>query len=196
VETCRLALEGGTTVIQWRDKLRDKGLQLPDAQALLLLCRQHDAALIINDHADLALALASLNGPENLGVHVGQKDLPVELVRKIVPRSFVVGASTNNVGEAQAAEAAGADYVAIGDLFGTASKEGTRSASPQRLAEVKAVVGVPVVGIGGINLANVAEVVRAGADAIAVISAVCGAEDPRAATKMLLLAIEEARRAG
>src|SRR5205823_7430252 len=141
----------------------------------LRLCRARGVTLIVNDHADLALALSSTAGAEGLGVHVGQKDLPVGTVRAIVPATFVVGASTNNVSEARSAVDAGADYIAVGDLFGTGSKEGTREASPARLAEVKAAVDVPVAGIGGINPGNVAEVIAAGADAVAVISAVSGA---------------------
>jgi thiamine-phosphate pyrophosphorylase len=191
IATARLALESGASVIQWRDKLRDKGLQLADARQVLELCAEHEAAFIINDHADLALVLAREFGDGTpLGVHVGQKDLPVAAVRMIVPPGFIVGASTNNVAEAVAAAAAGASYIAVGDIFGTGSKEGTRPASPALLAEVKAAVNVPVVGIGGINLGNAGEVIRAGADAVAVISAVCGADDPRAAAAALVRAIQ------
>ena len=193
VETARLALEGGASLVQWRDKTRDKGEQLPEARAIFSLCRERDAILIVNDHADLALVLGSAESSDHLGLHVGQKDLPVADVRRLMPEGAVIGASTNNVSEARQAEAAGASYIAVGDLFGTASKEGTRAASPARLAEVKAAVSVPVVGIGGINLRNVGDVVRAGADAIAVMSAVCGADDPRGASAALVAAIEAAR---
>jgi thiamine-phosphate pyrophosphorylase len=193
VETARLALEGGASMVQWRDKIRDKGLQLPEAREIYRLCREHDAIFILNDHADLALAVAAPQAVVSLlGVHVGQKDLPVEVIRRIVPAGFVVGASTNNALEAKAAEAAGASYIAVGDVFGTPSKQGTRAASPARLAEVKAAIRLPVVGIGGINLTNVAEVLRSGANAIAVISAVCGADDPRAAATALVEAIAAA----
>ncbi len=177
----RLALEGGAMMIQWRDKRREKGAQLMEARALRDLCNEHDALYIVNDHVDLALAVGAD------GVHVGQGDLPVDVVRGLVPESFVVGVSTNNVDEARAAEAAGASYSAVGSIFPTASKGAgrTRDASPDRLREVKAAVGGPVVGIGGIDTSNISEVLAAGADAVAVISAVCGAEDPRAAAKEL-----------
>ena len=191
VDVAAAALEGGASVIQWRDKLRNKGEQLPDAAAIYDLCIDHDAAFIVNDHADLALVLDprhKLVGA--LGVHLGQTDLPLDAVKLIVPGSFIVGVSTNNPDEARAAEAGGAAYVAVGDLFGTATKEGTRAASPQRLAEVRAAVRLPVVGIGGINLTNVLEVAAAGANAIAVISAVCAADDPKAAARDLLAAFE------
>ncbi len=177
-------------MIQWRDKTREKGLQLADARAVRALCRQHDALFMVNDHVDLAL----VTGAE--GVHVGQKDLPVAEVRRIAPPGFIVGASTNNAHEARVAEAAGASYIAVGDLFGTASKKGTRAASPARLAAVKAAVGLPVIGIGGINAANVAEVMAAGADGIAVIGAVCAAEDPRSAAAQLVHLIETHDRGG
>ncbi|MPZ48572.1 MAG: thiamine phosphate synthase [Dehalococcoidia bacterium] len=192
VEVGRAALAGGASMLQWRDKLRDKGEQLAEARALYALCQEHDAVFIVNDHADLALALAQEGARERggIGVHVGQKDLPLTEVRRIVPKYFLVGVSTNNPDEAQAAEVAGATYVAVGDIFGTAAKQGTRPASPQRLGEVKQAVAVPVIGIGGINLGNLGDVVAAGADGIAVISAVCGADDPESAARALVAAIE------
>ena len=182
LDIARLALEGGASMLQWRDKRREKGAQLTEARALRELCAEHGALLIVNDHTDLALAAGAD------GVHVGQGDLPVEEVRRIVPAGFIVGASTNNVDEALAAEAAGASYIAIGSIYPTSSKEPerTRAASPERLSEVKAAVGVPVVAIGGIDASNIGEVVRAGADAVAVISAVCGADDVTAAARELV----------
>ena len=179
VEVARQALEGGASIIQWRDKTRDKGVQLPQLWTLLDLCRQHGALLIVNDHADLALA----TGAD--GVHLGQKDLPPAAVRAFVPPDFIVGVSTNNVEEALRAQADGASYVAVGALFPTASKAVTRPASPQRLREVKQAVSVPVVGIGGINEGNIDEVLAAGADAVAVISAVITADDVRQAAARL-----------
>ncbi len=181
LDVARQALAGGATMIQWRDKRREKGAQLSEALALGELCREHGALYIVNDHVDLALGVAAD------GVHVGQGDLPVDVVRGLVPASFAVGASTNNVDEARAAEAAGASYIAVGSMFPTASKdpERTRAATPERLREVKAAVGVPVVGIGGIDASNIAQVIEVGADAVAVISAVCSARDPLAAAREL-----------
>jgi thiamine-phosphate pyrophosphorylase len=194
VEIGRAALAGGASVIQWRDKLRDKGEQLAETRALYGLCRNFDAVFIVNDHADLALVVSD-GKPERggIGVHVGQKDLPLEGLWRFLPDYFVVGASTNNRAEAVAAERAGADYVAVGDIFGTSTKEGTRSASPERLAEVKEAVRLPVVGIGGINQGNIEEVIAAGASAVAVISAICGADEPEAAARALVSAIQRAR---
>ncbi len=195
VAVARDALAGGAGALQWRDKRRDKGEQLADATAILALCAEADATFIVNDHADLALVLAGPLPPARgaVGVHVGQKDLPPAAVRSILPPHFLVGVSTNNAAEATAAAADGAAYVAVGDIFGTTAKQGTRPAPPARLTEVKAAVGLPVVAIGGINRANVAAVVAAGADAVAVISAVCGADDPRAAAAALVAAIAAAK---
>jgi len=181
LDVARLALAGGATMLQWRDKRREKGDQLPDALALRDLCREHGALLIVNDHVDLALAAGAD------GVHLGQHDLPVAAARAIAPAGFLIGVSTNNVEEAREAEAAGAGYVAVGAIFPTSSKEPgrTRAASPERLREVRAAVALPLVAIGGIDAANVDQVIEAGADAVAVIRAVCAAEDPQAAARAI-----------
>ncbi len=178
----RAALEGGATIIQWRDKRRDPGDQLADARAIVALCREYGAISIINDYPDLAQA----SGAD--GVHLGQDDASIAAVRPVVGAAMIIGVSTNNADEARRAEAAGAGYVAIGAIFATASKNVTRAASIERLREVKAAVRVPVVAIGGINASNIASVVDAGADAAAVISAVCAADDPRAAAAELAAA--------
>jgi thiamine-phosphate diphosphorylase len=182
VEVARAALEGGASMIQWRDKRRDKGDQLADARAIRALCREHNGLFIANDHVDLAIAV------DADGVHLGQHDLPLDVARSIAGDSMIIGVSTNNADEARAAEGSGADYIAVGAIFATASKDVTRPASIERLREVKGAVRVPVVAIGGINASNMAQVVEAGADAAAVISAVCGAEDVRAAAAELAAA--------
>jgi thiamine-phosphate diphosphorylase len=175
----RAALEGGARVLQLRDKVREKGLQLPLAEWLVSLCRAEDALFIVNDHVDLALAVGAD------GVHVGQKDLPIATVRGIVSREMIVGASTNNVEEARQAEKDGADYVSVGRLFETGSKKDTRPATTETLRAVKAAVSVPVCAIGGIDESTIDEVIAAGADMVAVIGAVAGAPDPREAATRL-----------
>ena len=184
VGVARLALEGGAEMLQWRDKRRDKGDQLPDAQVVRELCREREALFIVNDHVDLALAL------DADGVHLGQCDLPVSAARKLALPGFIVGVSTNNVEEARQASAGGASYVAVGSIFPTTSKGIIRPASPERLREVKVVADLPVVAIGGINAGNIDEVLAAGADAVAVISAVCAAEDVRTAAQELAARFE------
>ena len=191
VEVARQALVGGASMLQWRDKARDKGEQLADARAIAGLCRQRGALFIVNDHVDLALACGAD------GVHLGQKDLPPAAVRPFLPPDFVIGVSTNNAHEAREAQAEGASYVAVGSIFPTTSKDVTRSASPERLHEVKSAVDVPVVAIGGVNESNVDRVLAAGADAVAVISAVAMADDVRSAAERLAKRIAAHRaRAG
>ncbi len=179
LELARQALEGGARLIQLRDKRREKGLQLPVAQALRRLCAQQGALFIVNDHVDLALAA------EADGVHLGPKDLPVAIVRRLAPRGMIVGCSTNNAQEARNAEAEGADYISVGRLFPTGSKEDTRPASLDTLRAVVAAVNVPVCAIGGINESNIDEVLAAGADMVAVIGAVVAAADAREAARRL-----------
>jgi thiamine-phosphate diphosphorylase len=182
VEVARMAIDGGASVIQWRDKQRDKGDQLADARAIAAACRDAGAIFIVNDHVDLAIACGAD------GVHLGQHDLPIEAARPVAGANIIIGVSTNNADEARAAEAAGADYVAVGAIFTTASKTNTRPADLDRIRDVKAAVRVPVVAIGGIEASNVRSVIEAGADAAAVISAVCGAGDPRMASNQLMSA--------
>jgi thiamine-phosphate pyrophosphorylase len=157
----------------------EKGIQLRIAQALASLCREAGVPFITNDHVDVALAV------EADGVHVGQQDLPINVVRRLVGPEMIIGASTNSVNEARRAEADGADYVSVGRLFETGSKEDTRPASADTIREVKAAVSLPVCAIGGINESNIDEVIAAGADMVAVISAVCSAPDPRATARGL-----------
>jgi thiamine-phosphate pyrophosphorylase len=185
--TAAEAIAGGARLIQWRDKTREKGLQLPVAEALAALCRETRVPLIINDDVDLALVVGAD------GVHLGQKDLPVAAVRRIVPEQWLVGASTNNVDEARQAVADGASYVSVGNLFGTTSKVDTRPATLEMLQAVKSAVRVPVCAIGGINAANIRSVVDTGADMAAVISAIMLADDPRQAAQEMAAAFEGGR---
>ncbi|MEK7248622.1 MAG: thiamine phosphate synthase [Chloroflexota bacterium] len=173
------AIAGGARMIQWRDKHRRKGLQLPTLATVGRICRENGIPLIINDDVDVALVVGAD------GVHVGQKDLPVSAVRRIVPADWIVGASTNNVEEARQAVADGATYVSVGNLFGTTSKDDTRPATLEMLRAVKAAAPVPVCAIGGINETNIRSVIDAGADMASVISAVAAADDPREAVKRL-----------
>ena len=175
----REAIEGGARLVQLRDKHREKGLQLPLAEALARLCRERGVPFIVNDHVDLALAAGADC------VHVGQKDLPVAAVRRLVPAGFIVGCSTNNVAEAKRAEADGADYVSVGRLYPTGSKEDTRPASTETIVQVRARVSLPVCAVGGINESNIDEVIAAGAEMAAVIAAVVGASDVREAARRL-----------
>ena len=183
VELTQAVLRGGASVIQLRDKLHDKGDVLPVARRIRDLCDMHDAIFIMNDHADLAVAC------DAHGLHLGQHDLPVAEARAILKPYQLIGTSNALPEEALESEKQGADYLAVGAMFPTDTKERTRPAGLSTLSEVKARAGVPVVAIGGINLDNISQVVRAGADAACVISAVVGAPDPEAAARRLITAM-------
>ncbi|HSP55225.1 MAG TPA: thiamine phosphate synthase [Dehalococcoidia bacterium] len=175
----REAIAGGARLIQLRDKAREKGIQLPLAGELQALCRERGALFFINDHVDLALAAHAD------GVHLGQKDLPVAVVRRLVPNTMLIGCSTNNAREALKAEADGADYVSVGRLFPTGSKQDTRPATLDTIRAVKSAVSVPVCAIGGIDESNIDDVIAAGADMVSVIGAVVSADDVREAASRL-----------
>ena len=129
-------------------------------------------SFIVNDRLDLALA----SGAD--GVHLGQEDLPVPFARRISPRGFIIGTSVRSVPEALIAESEGADYLALSPVFDTGTKS---DAGPgkgvEKLKEIKAAVSIPVIAIGGIGKHNVRQVMEAGADGVAVISAIVGQKD-------------------
>jgi len=183
-EVARQAIRGGAKVIQLRDKQKSMSELLPIARELKRVCAEQGALFIVNDYVDLALAA------DADGVHVGQKDLPVVEVRSILPIDKIIGCSAATLDEAIAAEAAGADYVAVGSIYPTSSKADTRPAGLETLRQVVEKVSVPVVAIGGINPDNVRDVISAGAHAVAVISAVAGAEDVEGAARQLVAAME------
>ena len=192
LKVAEAALEGGARLLQWRDKGRDKGDQLPDCLRLVEMCTAHDALLIVNDHADLAVATSAH------GLHVGQHDLPLAQARSLLAPSQLAGRSNATVEEAQESESGGADYVAVGRMFPTESKSNTRPAGLETLRSVRETAQAPLVAIGGITEENVESVVEAGADAIAVIGAVAAAADPREAAKRMAERIGNAleRRGG
>jgi thiamine-phosphate diphosphorylase len=179
VEVAAAAVRGGATIVQYRDKLHDKGDQLPVVERLVALCRPAGLPVLVNDHVDLVLAA------DADGVHVGQHDLPVAVTRRLLSAGAIVGTSNNNAGEAAASEQAGASYVAVGRIFPTQSKGNTRPASLDTIRAVRAAVGLPLVAIGGITAANVDAVIEAGADAAAVIAAVCAADDVEEAARAI-----------
>ncbi|MBM3924848.1 MAG: thiamine phosphate synthase [SAR202 cluster bacterium] len=183
----RDALDGGARMVQLRDKARDKGQSLPLARAMKQLCDEKDALFIVNDHADIT-ALCDAHG-----VHLGLTDLPVAEARKALHPHQLIGRSNHHLEEALEASQAGADYIAVGAMFPTSSKDQPIVGGPMLLKKVKGSVDVPVVAIGGITAERVAEVVRAGADALCVISAVGLAPSPRDAAARL---VESIRAAG
>ncbi|MDR1978426.1 MAG: thiamine phosphate synthase [Synergistaceae bacterium] len=164
-EQTRLALEGGATAIQLRDKSMDGGELLETAARMAALCAEHGALFIVNDRLDVAL----LSGAD--GVHLGQSDLPVNEARKLAPRPFVVGTSAHRASQAEKAERDGADYLGGGAVFETGSKDDAAVIGLQGLRELTGASRLPVVAIGGISLENLPEVMRSGVDGVSVISA-------------------------
>ncbi len=188
VEVARQAIRGGAKVIQLRDKARPKGDLERIALEMKELCKEHGLPFIVNDHLDIALAA------EADGLHLGQKDMSVATARRLLPLDMIIGCSTKTVEQAAKAEAEGADYLAVGSIYPTTTKVETILVGIERLQEIKRTASLPVVAIGGINQGNAAEVVGAGANALAVISAVLAAGDVEEATRQLAHRIEQAGR--
>ena len=180
-------LAGGCRVVQLREKIMPLSDLYPVALALRRRCREAGCLFIVNDRVDLALAV------EADGVHVGQDDLPAREARRLLRPGMILGVSTHDESQARRARDDGADYVAVGSMFPTGSKTGFRLVGPDLLRRVRPEIRAPLVAIGGITVDNVAEVIRAGADAVAVISAVCASPDPAAAARRFLETIRAAR---
>jgi thiamine-phosphate pyrophosphorylase len=172
VRQVEAALAGGARAVQYRNKSADERLRLEQAGALLALCRRHGVPLIINDHPALALAVGAD------GVHLGAADGSVREARDRLGAEVLVGVSCYNLlRNALDAERAGADYVAFGSFFASAVKPDAVRAPLALLGEAKRVLSIPVVAIGGITLQNARRLIAAGADAVAVISALFAAPD-------------------
>lgn len=173
----RAALEGGATLLQYRDKTANPDRRLREAQALATLCREHHVPLIINDDVELARASGAA------GVHVGEDDAGIAQARAVLGSNAIIGASCyDSLQRARDAAAAGADYLAFGAFFPTTTKTTTRHATTRLLRAAK-VFGLPLVAIGGITPENGGPLVAAGADFLAVVSGVFGARDIRAAAQ-------------
>jgi len=179
-------LAGGAGVIQWRAKKQAYGDQYSTCQRLQELCDDWGAVFIVNDHADLAY----LTGAG--GVHLGQHDLSIQMARLILNPNQLIGRSNALVEEALQSFESGADYIAVGSIFPTTSKVNARPAGLVTLREVRKLVTAPLVAIGGINPTNVADVITAGADAVAVINSVVGSDNPTEAAKQLVFSINTA----
>jgi thiamine-phosphate pyrophosphorylase len=188
-QIARQALAGGADAIQ----LRDKGLAgrrlMEHARAIRRLTHKAGKLFIVNDRLDVALA----SGAD--GVHLGQEDMGLADARSISPKGFLIGVTVHDVREARAAEKGGADYLGLSPIFATGSKGDAGSACGlETLRKVKRAVSVPVVAIGGITFANARDVLEAGADGLAVISAVVSQPDVEAAARALKAVITQFRK--
>ena len=176
--TAEAALAGGARLLQYRNKSASSALRLAQARALLALCRGFQVPLIINDHLDLALAVKAD------GLHLGAEDGSLAATRKRLGPARVLGASCyDQLERALEAERLGADYVAFGSFFPSSVKPGAVRAPLALLRDAKRRLSVPVVAIGGITLDNAPQLIAAGADGIAVVSALFGADDVRLAAR-------------
>jgi thiamine-phosphate pyrophosphorylase len=180
-------LAGGCRLVQLREKTMPPAGLFPLAQALRRRCREAGALFIVNDRVDLALAV------EADGAHVGQDDLPAREARRLLPPPLILGVSTHDQDQARRARDDGADYVAVGSMFPTGSKIGFELVGPELVRRVRADIPVPLVAIGGITRDNLSQVIEAGADAVAVISAIGSARDPAAAVRGFLETIRSTR---
>jgi thiamine-phosphate pyrophosphorylase len=186
-DVVRLALQGGITSVQLREKALGTRAFVAQAFRLKALLAEAHIPLIINDRVDVALAV----GAE--GVHVGQDDLPCELVRRLMGPAAIVGLSVETWEDVERAQDQPVDYLGVSPIFETPSKTDTRGAwGLAGLARIRAYSRHPLVAIGGLNLTNIAQAVRAGAQGIAVVSAICAAPDPMRAAASLSRCLREA----
>jgi thiamine-phosphate pyrophosphorylase len=188
VEIARQATAGGADVIQLRDK------KLPGRDLFRAACGIREvttrtgALFIINDRLDIALASRAD------GVHIGQQDLPLSVIRPLTPPAFIIGVSVSSVEEAEAAEKESADYVAVSPVFSTGSKHDAGPGLGLGLVkEISDAISIPVIGIGGIHADNAEEIFAAGAEGVAVISAVVSQPDIMDATRAFKLRIRQFR---
>jgi thiamine-phosphate pyrophosphorylase len=189
LEIVTAAVNGGATVVQLREKQCSTRDFIEQALAIKDFLKDRGVPLIINDRVDVAQAI------EADGVHLGQTDMPLEVAKKILGDSMIIGISAESLPDAIAAEQGGADYLGVSPIYVTPTKTDTAPAlGLEGLRKIRKAVRLPLVGIGGLNPDNAAEVIRNGADGVAVVSAIVAADDPQAAADALKQIIIKANR--
>lgn len=178
LELADLAFQGGATALQLREKDLPDGELYEEALELARFCRKNRKLFIINDRLDLALAV------EADGLHLGQNDLPAGVAARLLPKNKILGVSAATEAKASHALAAGADYLGVGAIFPTGSKDDATVISPAEIGRIIA-LGAPAVAIGGLTTANAGQAMAYGFAGLAVISALAAAADPRAAAAAL-----------
>ncbi len=172
------ALEGGSRILQYRDKTGDTQRRREEAQALLALCREHRAILIINDDLELCRRC------DAHGVHLGRGDMPLETARKLLGRDKIIGVSCyDDLQRGHHAASQGADYLAFGAIYPSSTKPAAANASLALLRQAKSELDPPVVAIGGITPENAGQAIQAGADMVAMIQGLFGQENIRHAAQ-------------
>jgi len=185
---CAAALAGGVDIVQLREKSAPDGEIVAAGRRLRALCDEHGALLIVNDRPDLALECGAD------GVHVGQDDEPVERARALVGEDMLVGISTHSPEQIEAALGSSADYLGVGPVYATPTKEGRAPVGLELVERAAAHAGAkPWFAIGGIDRSNVRDVAGAGAERIAVVRAIRDAGDPRTAAASLRAAVAQQR---
>lgn len=177
IKSLEEAILGGVSIIQLREKDSTSLEFYNMAVGLKELTSKHNIPLIINDRVDIALAV------DADGVHVGQSDMPANIVRRILGPDKILGVSAARLEEAKRAVEDGADYIGVGALFPTATKTNARAVRLDQLKEIKENINIPLVGIGGINESNVKSVMDIGVDGVAVVSAILGKDNIKEAAK-------------
>ena len=180
VSLAETLLDAGARIMQLRLKDAPGRDFLAAARAIAEMCRRRGAILIVNDRVDIAI-LADAHG-----VHLGQTDLPLEAARRIAGPDMMIGISTHNVEQARAAENGGADYIGFGPMYPGGLRNNVAGKGLDQLRAIRAAIKIPIVAIGGITEARVAETLAAGADAVAIITDVLTAPDIPAKVRSLL----------
>jgi thiamine-phosphate pyrophosphorylase len=182
------ALTGGVTLVQLREKTCPTGEFIEIAESIHTICRAFQVPLIINDRIDVALAINAE------GVHLGQSDMPCYAARAILGTDKIIGLSVESVQDAHDAEEDDVDYLAVSPIFYTPTKTDLKRAlGLDGLVQIKSFSRHPLVAIGGLNAANAEQVIRAGADGIAVVSAICASENPEIAAAQLRQTVQQAK---
>ncbi len=179
------ALRGGVTLVQLREKNVDGAIFLQRALAVKALCDKYKVPLLINDRIDIAIACKAA------GVHLGQEDISPSVARSILGSEAIIGVSAHNCEEALAAEKGGADYLGVGAVFPTNSKDDASEVGLNMLKEIRQISKLPIVGIGGINAQNYLQVREAGAQGTAIISGILGAENIEDEVKKIKMTISD-----
>ena len=179
-EAVEQAVQGGCTVVQLREKDCTSLEFYETARSIRKITDRYKVPLIINDRVDIALAV------DADGVHVGQSDLPAPVVRRILGPDKIIGVSAGTLAEALQAEAEGADYLGVGAMYATSTKEDADVTTIEELKEIRKAVGIPIVVIGGINKNTLENFKGYGIDGLAVVSAVIAADDIKAAAGELV----------
>lgn len=188
LEIIRMAVEGGATVVQLREKEAVTRDFLKEALLARAYCSEQGVTFIINDRIDIAQAV------DADGVHLGQDDMPIDYARKIIGYGKIIGVSVFDADEAMAAENDGADYLGVSPIITTPTKpELEEAVGLEGLRKIRKAVKIPLVGIGSMNRTNAYDVIRAGADGVAVVSGIVAADDPKQAASEIKSEILRAR---